>query len=813
MGERLDQFFTGLEESARGRLPANRTGVVRFDFVGDQGRTTTWFVSFGNARVIVDQVGREADCVVEMHPETFERLLAGTEHTVSVLFRGVVSVEGDLSLFLLFRRLLPLPAHSGNPEPPVLHRCAERGGGTLTEATSIFYGNMFMISERNGDVESDATSPFGLYFFDTRFLSRWHLTVNGDRLAVLSLDDIRTFESKYALVPGQPTHYVNATTSALRHRWVGQTFEEEVALFNFAPEPRRYTVRLDVGADFAEIQEIRDGFCLDRRMSTTIDEGSLRLHYRRENLHRETVVCSSEPAEIDEGGLTFTVTIAPRGTWSTRLRVLTLVRDLRRRDLRERLESSTTRSYAQAGREIDGIVAGMPRLRTDHEPLLDAYGRSASDLAALWYQGLNYRERLPATGLPWSMTLLGRESLISSLQVLPFLPERAVSTLRILALSQGARIDPFRGEQPGRIVQESRYGESAAFNDAPDAAAFSAVDTSALFVILLDEYERWTGDVELARTYEFEARSAIAWIDEYADLVGDGYVWSTCRETRTGPSNGSWRSSVQGICFSDGRTATFPQAICEVQGYTYDAKLRAARLARLCWGDPSYAERLERDAAALRYRFNRDFWLTDQERYALALQADGQRVDGLASNLGHLLWSGIVEPERAQAVVRQLLGPALYSGWGIRTLASSEWQFSPLGHHTGAIWPWDNSLIAWGLRRYGFRQEAGQLAHALLDAARCFGGRLPALFAGYDRARTRVPVPHRFTDSPYAPSAGATFLLLRALLGLEPYEDHVAVDAAVPVEMGQIELLDIRGRWGYADALGRGRPLHDQRTG
>ncbi|MFF3855356.1 glycogen debranching N-terminal domain-containing protein [Micromonospora sp. NPDC002575] len=808
LSARLDQFFAGLPEAARGRLPATPTGLIAFRLVADDAPPSTWFVTLADGRARVDRHGHDPDCVVETRPETLERLVAGVDHIVAMLFRGVVSVEGDLSLFLVFRRLLPAPADSTASEPAAgISPSAERDGIGRQDTTGIFYGNMFMISTRSGDVETEPATPLGLFFFDTRFLSTWRLSVDSERLTELSIDDVRSFESKFALAPGQPTHYVNATTSVLRHRWLGEAFEEEVTLFNYGAEPARYTVRLDVGADFAEVQEIRDGVRRPREVTTTIDDSSLRLHYRRGTLHRETAVCASEPARVDGRGFTFTVSLDPHETWTVRLRVLTLVRDLHRRDLRERLRSSTHRSRAEAGREIDGIVAAVPGLRADHGPLSEAYRRGVRDLAALYYQGLNFLDRLPATGLPWSMTLLGRESLVSSLQALPFLPHRAVSTLRILALSQGARIDPFRGEQPGRILQESRYGESAAFADTPDAADFSAADTTPLFVILLDEYERWTGDAELVRRYEFEVRAAIAWLDDYADPVGDGYVWSTRRQRRTGPVNESWRSSVQSICFRDGRLATFPQAICEIQGYAYDARLRAARMARLFWDDPAYADRLERAAAALRERFDRDFWLPERGCYALALQSDGQRVDALASNVGHLLWSGIVAPERAERLVGHLLGPALFSGWGVRTLASTEGQFNPLGHHTGAIWPADNSLIVWGLRRYGFRQEAARIALALLEAGQHFQGALPPYFAGYDRAVTRVPVPHHFTDSPYAPSAGAPLLLLRALLGLEPHDDHLAVDAGVPEEMGQIELLDIRGRWGYADALGRGRPF------
>ncbi|WP_139128992.1 glycogen debranching N-terminal domain-containing protein [Micromonospora nigra] len=808
---RLDAFFAGLAQAAPGRLPTQPAGTIRFDLVGAGGEPVVFWVTLADGQVQVGPTGRDPDCVVEMERTAFERLCLGADHLVAMLIRGIVSIEGDLSLLLVFRRLLPPAADSSGPAPlEEVSRHTARAPIALHDATSAFFGNMFLISSRNGDVEAAPTTPLGLFYFDTRFLSTWHLTVDGERLAVLSIDEVHSYEVKFGLVPGQPTHYVSTTTSILRHRWLGESFEEHVTLFNYAPEPVRYTIRLEVGSDFAEVAEIRDGFCRHRDVTTTIDHDSLRLHYRRRTLHRETVITSSEPATIDARGLTFTVTVAPHGTWSTRLRVLTLVRDLRRRDLRERLTSSAHRSRREIGREIEETVAVAPRLTTDHQPLSEAYRRGVDDLAALYYQGLNFRDRLPTTGLPWSMTLLGRESIVSSLQVLPFLPHRAVTTLRILALSQGARMDPFRGEQPGRILQESRYGESAAFNDSPGAADFSAADTTALFVILLDEYERWTGDAALVRAYELEARAAVAWLDTHADPTGTGYVWSTRRQTPTGPVNESWRSSPASVCFRDGRLPTFPQAICEIQGYAYDARLRAARLARRFWGDPAYADHLEREAAALRQRFHRDFWIPERSCYALALQADGKQADGSSSTLGHLLWSGIVPPERAAAVVRHLFGPALWSGWGVRTLAHGDWQYNPLGHHTGAVWPWDNSIIAWGLRRYGFRREAAQLSVALLDAARHFQGRLPAFFAGYDRTTTEVPVPHSFTDSPYAPSAGVPLLLLRVLLGLEPYADHLAVDAGVPEEIGTIELRDVRGRWGYADALGRGRPFRDR---
>ncbi|MEU1886885.1 glycogen debranching N-terminal domain-containing protein [Micromonospora sp. WMMD987] len=809
----IDEFFAGLTTDCRGRLPAAPAGLLRFDLTAEDGETATWFVRLAAGQPQVTRTGDRPDCTVEVRPEAFARLLAGRDNLVAMLLRGSVSVAGDLALLFTFRRLLPVPADSTGTDRAadlVPHTAPDFIG--LHETTRVFAGNLFMISAQNGDVLTEPTTPLGLFSFDTRFLSTWRLTVNAETLSVLSVDDVATYEAKFGLVPGEPTHYVNATTSVLRHRWVGPEFEEEITLFNYAPEPVRYVVRLDVAADFAEVLEVRDGFRRSRPVTATVAEDTLRLHYKRGGLHRETVITSSTPARFDEGGLTWTFTMAPHATWSTRLRVLALLRDLHRRDLRERLTSSVGRDHHQRGRDIAARTAVVPRLRADHKPLQQAYEYGVRDLAALHYPGLNFQAALPATGLPWSMALLGRESLVSSFQALPFMPDRAVNTLRILALSQGVRQDPFRGEQPGKILQESRYGDSGAFNDTPEAASFTAADTTALFVILLDEYERWTGDEDLVRGFEFEVRAALRWLGTDADPDGTGYVWSARHPTRTGPQNESWRNSAEAICFHDGRRATFPQAICEIQGYAYEARRRAARMARRFWADPAWADRLERDAATLRQRFDRDFWLPERGHYAVALQGDGTPLDSLTSNMGHLLCTGIVADHRAEQVVAHLFSPALYSGWGIRTLASTAAEYNPLGHHTGAVWPWENSMIAWGLRRTGFRAHAARIATGLLDAARHFQGRLPAYLTGYDRAITHVPVPHGFTDSPYAPSAGAPLMLLRTLLGLEPYEDHLAVDAAMPEELGQIELLDIRGRWGYADALGRGRPFGDRPT-
>ena len=411
---------------------------------------------------------------------------------------------------------------------------------------------------------------------------------------------------------------------------------------------------------------------------------------------------------------------------------------------------------------------------------------------------------LPAAGLPWFMTLFGRDSIFTSLQALPFTPGLALTTLLALGERQGTVIDDFRDEDPGRIPHEMRYGEMTAFEERPHSPYYGCADATPLYVVLLDEYERWTGDTKTVHALEYQARAAITWLDTYADLQGNGYVSYQRRNVKTGLENQCWKDSWDSISYRDGTLPGFPRATCELQGYAYDAKLRAARLARQVWKDPAYADRLEKEAADLKRRFNRDFWVKDGGYFAAALEADGSQVDSLTSNNGHLLWSGIVDKSKAASVAANLMGPRMFTGWGIRTLALGEGRYNPIGYHVGTIWPFDNSFIAWGLRNYGFKAEAAQVASGILEAADAFKGRLPEAFGGYQRDLTKFPVQYPTACSPQAWSTGAPLLFLRTMLGLEPVGEHLVVDPVLPSDFGHVELLDIPGRWGKIDAFGRG---------
>jgi glycogen debranching enzyme len=676
---------------------------------------------------------------------------------------------------------------------------------------SILDGNTFVVSDARGDIEATLTDPTGLFSFDTRYLSTWVMTVNGQRLNPLSVDDLQYFETRFFLVPGTGTVYIDAKLSVIRSRAVGDGFSESVTLLNHDNQPVDLTIRVEAGSDFADLFEVKDALQKKGQYDSRVEDERLVLSYARETYKRETVITATEPAQFDEKGLTFTVQIEPQGTWSTELHVVTASLAFSERRSRPKHERESNAPSARMERSLEQWLEDAPRIECDWEPLKSTYRRSLVDLAALRFSPvIAGGQSLPAAGLPWFMTMFGRDSLFTCLQAVPFKPELAATTLQILGAWQGSRVDDFRDEDPGRILHEMRYGEMTAFEERPHSPYYGTADATPLFVVLLDEYERWTGDAKLVRDLEFEARAALSWIDDYADLMGTGYLWYKRRNEATGLENQCWKDSWDSISYRDGRLPGFPRATCELQGYAYDAKMRGARLARLIWKDPALADKLEMEAADLKRRFNRDFWVEDGEYFALALDADGNQVDSLSSNIGHLLWSGIVDKSKAKAIAQHLTGGRLYSGWGVRTLAEGEGRYNPIGYHVGTVWPFDNSFIAWGLRQYGFKKEAARIAAGILDAAEFFDGRLPEAFGGYDRELTKYPVQYPTACSPQAWSTGTPLLLLRTMLGLEPLGEHLIVDPALPVSIGHLELLDIPGRWGRIDAFGRGRVDSDR---
>jgi glycogen debranching enzyme len=653
---------------------------------------------------------------------------------------------------------------------------------------SVVDGATFVVGDARGDLPAAPGSMHGFFHDDTRFLSRWELTLDGEPLESLTVADGDYFALEFFLTRARTSARETPTLAVARRRVVRGGWIEELEIENQGREPVTVELALEADSDFADLFELGEDELRSRAVSREAKGEELALVYARDGLTRTTRIRARGGCEAGEHGFRARLTLAPGEERRLAFEITAG-------------EGAASATFAATRAELRGELqtwlAGAPVLECDWGPLARTYRQSLADLAAL---------RLPldgtcvpAAGLPWFMALFGRDSLIASYQALPVRPDLARSTLLALAARQADRRDDFRESEPGKILHELRHGELTRRGEWPHSPYFGTVDATPLFLVLLDEYERWSGDAELVRALEPNARAALVWIDEHGDLDGDGYVEYRRRNHDTGLANQCWKDSPDSMLFADGRAAGAPIACCEVQGYVYDAKRRCARLAREIWGDAELADRLEDQADALRRRFETDFWLEERGHYALALDAGKRALDSLTSNVGHLLWSGIVSAERAARLAELLMGETLFSGWGVRTMAQEDGGYNPLSYHNGSVWPHDNSLIAAGLARYGHRAEAARIAVATLEAAEHFEGRLPELFAGHPRALTGVPVPYPASSRPQAWATGAPLLLLRTLLGMEPTEEGLAADPWLPVEVGRIALRSVPGRWGRAD--------------
>jgi glycogen debranching enzyme len=644
---------------------------------------------------------------------------------------------------------------------------------------SVLDGSTFVVGDRLGDVRADEGREDGFFSEDTRFISRWVLRVGETPLELLSLHQGAHFDAQFFLTPRVGPDE-QAPCSIVRHRLVDHVWMEEVTVTNHLHKTRPLRVVLEVDADFADLFEVKDGAIADREVIYTHDRASLTLAYRHAGFLRSVTIAASTPATTTRVGFEHNLTLGPGEQWSTSFTITPFAAQpgarFARREPRGLLEDVRRARSA----ELETWLARAPALRADDPALVDTYTTSLSDLGALRiHPDLTEGATLPAAGLPWFMALFGRDSLITSYQALPYLPELAATTLRVLAARQAKVRDDFHEQEPGKILHELRFGELTASGRRPHSPYFGSADATPLFLVLLDEYHRWSGDDSLVRDLEGNARAALAWIESSGDPDRDGYIEYECRNLTTGLANQCWKDSWDSIQFADGTLAVGPIATCEIQGYAYDAQLRAARLAREVWNDETLSEHLEERARDLRARFRRDFWIPERGCHALALDGNKRQVDSLTSNIGHLLWSGILDESEAAATAERLLEEQLYSGWGVRTLGTREAGYNPLGYHTGTIWPHDNSLIAAGLARYGHHEAAHTIASSILAAAPYFEHRLPEVFAGFPDALTSVPVAYPTASRPQAWAAGAPLLLLTTLLALRPEFVHTRSDTRI----------------------------------
>jgi glycogen debranching enzyme len=661
-------------------------------------------------------------------------------------------------------------------------------------ALTILEGSTFCICDEIGDLGAGG----GLFADDTRFLSRFELMIDGERPLLLSSGRVEYFSAAFYLRNRPSAHLAQDTLAIARERFVGPGLTEVVRVRNVSMERVSFDLALRFAADFADVISVKQhdfalGDPLHAPPLPAADDGVLR--DKRQLVLSEprgpatTQVLFDRAAEPGPAGPRFAIELDAGETWHVRLDVVpSLTGELSEAPAVER-RFGTERAHVRES--LATWHVHIPRLRASWPALERTFDQSVADLAALRMRARGTLGRLPAAGMPWFMTVFGRDTIITCLQTMLFGPELARSALEALAALQADSDDPTVDAEPGKIIHELRVGRAA---ETWFPVYYGTLDATPLYLVLLSETWRWTRDDELARSFRGPALAALEWIDRYGDRDGDGFVEYE-RRTPRGLLHQSWKDSGDSQRFADGRLAQPPIAPAEVQGYVYDAKLRLAELARAAWGDDDLAARLEREATELRARFDAAYWLDARGGYfALALDAEKRPVDSLCSNLGHLLWSGIVNEERIDAVAHRLLEPELWSGWGIRTMSAADAGYSPLSYHDGTVWPHDTSLAAWGLARAGHHEHVGTIAHALFEAAGYFDWSLPEVFAGFARDETPFPIAYPTAARPQAWAAGAPVLLLRLLLGLHPDGEagRLVSDAPAPLDWtGSLELRQV----------------------
>jgi glycogen debranching enzyme len=625
----------------------------------------------------------------------------------------------------------------------------------------------FFISDPYGDVPLDNRSALGLYHMDTRFLSRFELTLNKLKPILLHSSTERNYSQfvqlAYPIDMIDPSGHERKENIALhRLRVLSGTLHERLQVRNFGIVDRAVELKIEFDADFRDIFEVR-GMDRERRgqlQRPKVGHNQVVLGYRGLDgeTRTTTIRFSPAPRSLDEARATFEFEVPAGQEVEVALEVVPEIGGVTapRRGVRQ-AEDSLARDYTSWRKRCT-------RFRTGNLQLSGFLDRSILDLRMLLATDDNGTRYLDA-GVPWFSALFGRDSLITAYQTLGVNPDLAWGVLRGLASIQGEKEDDWRDEEPGKIPHEARVGELARAGEIPHTPYYGSIDATPLWISLFASTFRWTADYEAAQRLWPNAQAALRWIDEYGDRDGDGYV-EYLKRSPQGLDNQGWKDSHDAVAFPNGELAKPPIALVEVQAYVYAAKSELAQVARAL-GELEEGDRLDREAAELKERFNRDFWMEKEGYYALALDGDKRPVPTITSNPGHGLWTGIVDRRLAPRMVRRLVSPSLLSGWGIRTVAARQPVYDPIGYHTGTVWPHDNSLIAQGLKRYGFDREALFVLDQLALAGAYFPyGRFPELFCGFASDRVPVPVQYPVACRPQAWASGAPLLMVRSYGGL-----------------------------------------------
>ncbi len=626
---------------------------------------------------------------------------------------------------------------------------------------------LFMYTDDEGLIPAAESSPLGLYFRDTRFLSRLEMTIGGRPPVLLSSSAERDYLSSAEFtnleIKGAGGEKIPQTSVHVRRtRLIADRVYELLRVKNYHSVPVEVVIELTFDADFRDMFEVRG---LRRHKSGTrlapkIDGDTLTLaYYGLDEVLRKTIVrFEHTPTRLDGGTARFRLSLAPRER-----KVLRFSIEVTMPDAPPVGDADFTARLSDQRRDYERWSAGATGIFTDSEQVTGVLRRGQADLRMM-AMSTPYG-RIVAASVPWFVAPFGRDAIIASLETLMLDTRPAIDCLRLLTRLQGRTESAFREEEPGKIMHELRRGELAALKSIPHTPYYGAVDTTALYLLLVCEVVMWTGDLEFFEQLREPVEAALRWIDEYGDLDGDGFV-EYRRRSRAGLVNQGWRDAGDAIVHSDGTVAQGPIALAESQAYVYYAKRRLANIFGQL-ADVELSERLQTESQALKARFNEHFWMEAEGYVAMALDGDKRQVRTMVSTAGHCLWSRIVAEERVPAVVGHLMGPDMFSGWGVRTMAKSAPCYSPMSYYNGCVWPFDNALIVNGLKKHGYAQEANRLTGAMFDAAlEQQYSRLPEFFCGFTRQAVNRPVTYPMACSPDSPAAGAAFLMLQAMLGL-----------------------------------------------
>lgn len=649
------------------------------------------------------------------------------------------------------------------------------GAGTVT----LVEGSCFCISAANGDIHSEL--PHGVFHEDTRILSGWSMTVNGQSLEPLAAETKEPYRALFIGRVPRGDGYADSPLIVERLREVADGVIEEITIRNYSGNPVECSVSVGVDSDFADLFEVKEAR-VQRRWEVVrgADGDSLIISAAWQDL-RKAVLVRGRGAVATAGALTYQAVVPASGHWRTRLSVAPAAQ----RDVSRPVRHGTS----QSDRRHQEWVAKIPRLQMTNRSIERTLRRSYDDLGALRIEDPAYPERIVvAAGAPWFMTLFGRDSLWASEMALPVDPSLALGTLQTLADRQGKVVDPVSEEEPGKILHEVRLGVSSGLALGGKSVYYGSVDATPQFVMTLASVSRWGFAKETIAALLPNADRALDWVRNYGDKDGDGFV-EYCRLNDHGLLNQGWKDSWDGINFADGTLAEPPIALCEVQALVYSA-LQARAWMAYDGGDAGLAAQLTDEAAALKKRFNEAFWLPERGYFAVALDGRKRPVDACASNMGQCLWHGIIDDDKVPMVAERLMSPEMFSGWGVRTLATNMGAYNPASYHNGSVWPHDNAIIAAGLMRYGFVEEAQRIATALLEAADYSDGRLPELFCGFSREQVTEPVPYPTACSPQAWAATTPIMLITSLMR---YDAHVSrggfwMDPALPASYGDLHI-------------------------